>query len=153
MSIEPWLHFAHIGAAMIWVGGGVVLMMVGLRVRRSGDVAFMSEFARTLSYVGLRVLTPAVVVVLASGIWLVLQQSRSFGELWILLALGAFALAFLIGAVFLSRNAIALERLATRANADATGAREALDRWIFGYLVVLALLVFTLWDMIFKPGL
>jgi uncharacterized membrane protein len=153
MSIEPWLHFAHIGAAMIWVGGGVVLMMVGLRVRRSGDVAFMSEFARTLSYVGLRVLTPAVVVVLASGIWLVLQQSRSFGELWILLALGAFALAFLIGAVFLSRNAIALERLATGANADAPRAREALDRWIFGYLVVLALLVFTLWDMIFKPGL
>jgi uncharacterized membrane protein len=153
MSIEPWLHFAHIGAAMIWVGGGVVLMMVGLRVRRSGDVAFMSEFARTLSYVGLRVLTPAVVVVLASGIWLVLQQSRSFAELWILLALGAFALAFLIGAVFLSRNAIALERLATGGDPDVHGAREALDRWILGYLVVLALLVFTLWDMIFKPGL
>lgn len=112
MNIEPWLHFAHIGAAMIWVGGGVILMMVGLRVRRSADVAFMREFARTLSYVGLRVLTPAVVVVLASGIWLALQQSRSFGELWILLALGAFALAFLIGAVFLSRNAIALERQA-----------------------------------------
>jgi uncharacterized membrane protein len=153
MSIEPWLHFAHIGAAMIWVGGGVILMMVGLRVRRSGDVVFMREFARTLSYVGLRVLTPAVVVVLASGVWLVLHQSRSFGELWILLALGAFALAFLIGAVFLSRNAIALERLATGGNADAHGARGALDRWMLGYLVVLALLVFTLWDMIFKPAL
>jgi hypothetical protein len=61
--------------------------------------------------------------------------------------------AFLIGAVFLSRNAIALERFATGANADVPRAREALDRWIFGYLVVLALLVFTLWDMIFKPGL
>jgi uncharacterized membrane protein len=153
MSIEPWLRFAHIGAAMIWVGGGVILMMVGLRVRGGGDLALLGEFARTLSYVGLRVLTPAVVVVLASGIWLVLQQSRSFGELWILLALGAFALAFLIGAVFLSRNAIALERLATGANADGPRAREALDRWILGYLVVLALLVFTLWDMIFKPGL
>jgi hypothetical protein len=55
--------------------------------------------------------------------------------------------------VFLSRNAIALERLATGGDVDVHGAGEALDRWILGYLVVLALLVFTLWDMIFKPGL
>ncbi len=59
------------------------------------------EFARTLSYVGLRVFTPAVLVVLVTGVWLVLvEQSGDFTQLW-----------------------------------------------------VLFVLVFALWDMVFKPGL
>jgi hypothetical protein len=93
------------------------------------------------------------VVVLVSGIWLVLQQSRDFTQLWILLALGSFAAAFVIGAVYLSRSAILMERLAADAVADTQAARDALGRWMLGYAVVLAILVFALWDMIFKPGL
>jgi hypothetical protein len=36
--------------------------------------------------------------------------------------------------------------------ADVQAAREALGRWIAGYGVILTILVFALWDMIFKPG-
>jgi len=32
-------------------------------------------------------------------------------------------------------------------------ARAALDRWLTGYAAVLAVLVFAVWDMVFKPGL
>jgi uncharacterized membrane protein len=153
MTLEPWLLFAHITGAVIWVGGGVMLTVFGGRARQSGDIATINEFARTLSYVGPRVLAPAVVVVLLSGIWLVVQQSREFTQLWILLALGAFAAAFVIGAVYLSRSAILLESLATDTTADPRAVRDALGRWMLGYAVVLAILVFALWDMIFKPGL
>ena len=153
MTLEPWLLFAHITGAVIWVGGGLMLIVIGGRARRSGDVVLIREFARTLSYVGPRVLAPAVVVVLVSGIWLVVQQSRDFSQLWILLALGAFAAAFVIGAVYLSQSAIAMERVATDAAADAQAARDALGRWMLGYSVVLAILLFALWDMIVKPGL
>jgi len=152
MTLEPWLHFAHITGAVIWVGGGLMLAIIGGRVRRSGDIVLIREFARMLSYVGPRVLAPAVVVVLVSGIWLVVQQSRDFSQLWILLALGAFAAAFVIGAVYLSRSAILMERVAAEATANTQAARDALGRWMLGYSVVLAILVFALWDMIFKPG-
>jgi len=153
MTLEPWLHFAHITGAVIWVGGGLMLTVIGGRARRSGDVVLIREFARTLSYVGPRVLAPAVVVVLVSGIWLVVQQSRDFSQLWILLALGAFAAAFVIGAVYLSRSAILMERVAAEATANTQAARDAVGRWMLGYSVVLAILLFALWDMIFKPGL
>ena len=152
MTLEPWLHFAHITGAVIWVGGGLMLTVIGGRARRSGDVVLIREFARTLSYVGPRVLAPAVAVVLVSGIWLVVQQSRDFTQLWVLLALGAFAAAFVIGAVYLSRSAILMERVAAEATANVQAARHALGRWMLGYSVVLAILVFALWDMIFKPG-
>ena len=153
MTLEPWLHFVHITGAVIWVGGGLMLTVIGGRARRSGDVVLIREFARTLSYVGPRVLAPAVVVVLVSGIWLVVQQSRDFSQLWILLALGSFAAAFVIGALYLSRSAILMERVAAEATANTQAARDALGRWMLGYSVVLAILLFALWDMIFKPGL
>jgi uncharacterized protein YdeI (YjbR/CyaY-like superfamily) len=43
---------------------------------------------------------PAVVVVLITGVWMVLVQSREFTELWVVLVLVAFAAAFLVGAVY-----------------------------------------------------
>ena len=153
MTLEPWLRFAHITGAVIWIGGGLMLTVIGGRARRSGDIVLIREFARTLSYVGPRVLAPAVVVVLASGIWLVVQQSRDFSQLWILLALGAFAAAFVIGAVYLSRSAMMVERAAADTTGDTHAARDALGRWMLGYAAVLVILLFALWDMIFKPGL
>ncbi len=152
MTLEPWIHFAHVVGAVVWVGGGITLSLIGVRARRSGNLAVIGEFARTLSYVGLRVFTPAVLIVLVSGVWLVLTSSEwNFKQLWVLLALGAFLVAFLIGAVYLSRSAIQLERAATQTS-DLDAAREALGRWITGYGIVLIILVFALWDMIFKPG-
>jgi uncharacterized membrane protein len=150
MSIGPWLHLAHVAGAIIWVGGGVLLSVIALRVRRSGDVAILGDFAGTLSWVGLRVLSPAVIVVLVSGIWMVLNAGGDFTTLWIALALVAFALAFLIGAVFLSRSAIRLERVAREG--DLAAARDALGAWLRGYGLVLVILAFAVWDMVFKPG-
>jgi hypothetical protein len=131
-----------------------MLSAVGVRVRRSGDVALLGEFARTLSYVGLRVFMPAVLVVLVTGVWLVFaEQSGNFSQLWVLLALGAFAVAFVIGAVFLSRSAIRLERVTTGPSPDLHAARDALGSWLLGYAAVVVILVFALWDMVFKPRL
>ncbi len=102
MALEPWIHFAHVVGAVVWVGGGITLSLIGVRARRSGNLAVIGEFAGTLSYVGLRVFTPAVLVVLVSGVWLVLTSSEwNFKQLWVLLALGAFLVAFLIGALYL----------------------------------------------------
>lgn len=152
--LEPWIHFIHVLGAIIWVGGGIMLSLVGARARKSKDPRLIGEFARTLSYVGLRVLTPAVVAVLLTGIWLVLTGSEwSFTQLWVLLGLGAFILAFLIGAVYLSRIAIQLDRLVAGKDVDPRVANDLLGRWMVGYQVILLILVFAVWDMVFKPGL
>lgn len=152
--LEPWIHFIHVLGAIIWVGGGVMLSLVGARARKSNDPRVIGEFARTLSYVGLRVLTPAVVAVLLTGIWLVLTGSEwSFTQLWVLLGLGAFIAAFLIGAIYLSRIAIQLDRVATSTDLNPQTARDLLGRWMAGYQIILIILVFAVWDMVFKPGL
>ena len=67
------------------------------------------------------------------------------------LGLGLFAVAFLIGALYLGRIGIQLQRAAESGSAG--DGRLLLDRWILGYRVVLLVLVVAVWDMIFKPGL
>jgi hypothetical protein len=83
---------------------------------------------------------------------LVIFRARSFTELWVILALASFVAAFLVGAVFVSRTAMQLSRLATEASVDVTAADAALGRWSTTYRLILAILVFVLWDMVFKPS-
>jgi uncharacterized membrane protein len=152
MDWEPWVHLVHVAGAIVWVGGGVMLSVLGHRARGRGDITVIGDFARTLSYAGLRLLTPAVIAVLVSGLALVLMSSDSdLTQPWILLALADFVVAFMIGAVYLSRSAIQMDRAANRTG-DLAAARLALGRWLLGYGVVLLALAFALWDMIFKPG-
>ncbi len=153
MTLLTWLRFGHILGAIIWIGGGVMLSLIGIRTRQSEDPNYIREFSQTLSYVGLRVLMPAVIAVLVFGVWMVLAFSGwRFTQLWILLALGAFALAFVIGAMYLSRIALALDKL-TATDFDLETARALFSRWIVGYQIVLIVLIFAVWDMVFKPGL
>lgn len=111
MNLEIWLHLLHIVGAVIWVGGGVMLSVIGARARRSENPQIIGDFAQMLSYTGPRVLMPAVLAVIITGVWLVLASPGwSFTQLWVILALVAFAVAFLVGAVYLSRIALELSR-------------------------------------------
>lgn len=154
MDLHAWLKFGHIVGAIVWVGGGLMLSFLAARARASSDPNAIREFGRTLSYVGLRVLTPAVLAVLLFGIWMVLDNAAwDFAQLWILIALGLFAVAFAIGVVFLSRIGIALQRSADSGHLDAEAGGALLGRWLLGYRIVLVILLVAVWDMVFKPGL
>jgi uncharacterized membrane protein len=100
MNLGQWIHFAHIAGAMVWVGGGLTLSVIGYRARRNVSVEGLAQFAKNLSFLGLALFTPAVIVVLLSGIWLVFDFGGDFTRPWVLLALAAFVIAFLIGAIF-----------------------------------------------------
>ena len=151
-GLYDWLLFGHIVAAMLWVGGGVVLGGLALRVVRAGDPEEMARFSAGLRAIGPVVLAPSTVAVLGLGVWMVLDNAAwEFGQLWVLLALGMFAAAFLIGAAHQSRAALGAER--ALAEGDHREARRRLARWSWGYWLIVLLLVAATWDMVFKPGL
>lgn len=147
MILYDPLLVIHILAAVTWLGGGLMLSVMGIRARSAPGSG--SDFAKLLPFVGLRLLMPAVLLVLVTGIAMVAIDSEwSFGQAWILLALGLFAIAFLVGAVYLSRIGIAMERAA----ADLSILPTLLNRWLAGYALVLVVLVAIVVDMVFKPG-
>src|SRR5207244_9109730 len=110
-TLYDWLLFLHVLAAMVWVGGGVMLAAVAARVLRDPDPAAVGRFTASLRSLGPLVLAPATVAVLGLGIGLVVDSDAwDFGQLWLQLGLALFAAAFLIGAVWQSRTALAATR-------------------------------------------
>lgn len=100
---------------------------------------------------GLMVVMPSVILVIADGIAMVATNSDfSFAQLWVRLALGLFAGALLVGAGYLSHAAILMGRSA--AGGDLAAATAQLDRWIGSYVVVLAILTVAVSDIVFKPS-
>lgn len=152
-SLSNWLHLVHVLSAMVWVGGGVTLSVMGLRARSSTEPGSVAAFARVLPYVGIRILMPSVVLVLITGILLVASDSEfHFSQAWVLLAFGLFALAFAIGGIYLSRVGIQLDRLGAAGPQAGTTAVALVNRWLVGYAIVLLVLLIAVWDMVFKPG-
>jgi uncharacterized membrane protein len=84
---------------MAWVGGGLVLGTLAIQVARAGEPGAVARFVANLRVIGPRILAPSTIAVLALGVWMVLDNAAwGFGQLWVLLALGLFAGAFLVGA-------------------------------------------------------
>lgn len=150
MALYDWLLLGHVLSAMVWVGGGLMLVFIARRARASTDPRAIVDFGEGLSYIGPRVLAPSVVGVLVFGVWMVLDSAAwDFGQAWILIAIGLFVVAFLVGAVYLSRVAVQLVR---SDGGDGRRRRALVDRWLLGYAVVLVILVVIAADMVFKPG-
>jgi uncharacterized membrane protein len=151
-GLYEWLLFLHIIAAMIWLGGLVLLNVLAALVLRSGERESVARLIGTLRIVGPATLAPSMLGVVVFGIWLVLDSDVwGFSQTWIVLALVLFAAAFLIGAVFQSRTAIGAQRAAE--SGDLEEAVRQFTRWAWGMRVILVLLLVIVWDMVFKPGL
>jgi hypothetical protein len=121
-------------------------------VLRDPEPGAVGHFTGTLRFIiGPLVLAPATVSVLALGIALVVDTDAwNFGQLWVQLGLGLFVGAFLVGAIHQSRTALAATRAA--GGGDDPEAARQLRRWLWGYRLILVLLVIAAWDMTTKPG-
>jgi hypothetical protein len=107
----------------------------------------MAQFAGRAGHIGERVFIPASLLVLLAGIGLMIEGSWSWGQLWVVFALGAFAGSFLLGVGVLSPLAKKLPEVG-----PTTPAGQAIIRRLFGLLRVDLLFMFaTVFAMTVKP--
>jgi hypothetical protein len=66
-----WLKTFHVFLAVVWVGGAVILNLLAVFALRSPLPGRKAEFAREAAWVGTRVFTPASLVLLGLGFWMV----------------------------------------------------------------------------------
>jgi uncharacterized membrane protein len=66
-ALSDWLLFGHIVAAMVWLGGGVMLAAIAVAILRSGDRDAMGRFVRGLGVIGPAIMAPAGVLTPALG--------------------------------------------------------------------------------------
>ena len=151
-SLYEWLLFLHIPAAMLWLGGTALVSVIVTLVLRNASRDDVARFVGNLRVAGPTVLAPATILLLAFGIWMLVDSDAwDFDQTWIGVGLGLYAAAFVFGAAFQSRAAIGAERAASAG--DDEGAVRRLRSWSWGSRVILVLLLVATWDMVFKPGL
>jgi uncharacterized membrane protein len=151
-TLYDWLLVLHVLAGMVWLGGGLMLAAIATRAARDPDPGAARRFTATMRATAPLVLAPATVAVLVFGLALVFDTDAwDFGQLWVQLGLVLFAAAFVIGAAWQSRTAIAATRAAEHGHDEE--ARRQLRRWLAGYALIVLLLIVAVWDMTTKPGL
>lgn len=123
------------------------------RASRAGDASHLAAIMADLEWIGLRIFTPATLVLLGSGIWMIARRAAwSYSQLWVWLSLVIFGASFLAGILFYGPESGRIVRLAEThgPNADEVGNRIRRVLWIFRFEWVAVVAV--IWLMVAKPG-
>ena len=87
----------HVGVAVFWVGGGILLTPLAVRAERSHDPEDLATIARQATFVGEKLFAPAGGIVLAMGIN---SPEINFGMTWEILLISRVDIAVLVNVVF-----------------------------------------------------
>jgi uncharacterized membrane protein len=152
VTLYEWLLVGHLLFAIAWVGGDVMLQALSLRALRARPERTVA-FTADVEWVGLRVLTPAGLLVVAFGFGLVAEGSWSLSDFWILAGLVVWAISFLTGATFLGPETGRISRLAASGDPSDPEVQRRISRVLLFSRIELVLLILIVFDMVVKPGL
>ena len=152
MSYYDVLLFVHIAAAVVWIGGGVGLVLLANRFSRARETAALKSLLDQTTWLSTYVFIPASLVVLLAGILLVIEGPWSFGQLWVVLGLLGFAATFLTGLLILKPRADAIGSIMQRDGGMSDEAAEKTRQFFLITRIDYAVLFMVIADMVLKPS-
>ena len=90
------VKFLHIVSAILWVGGGFVLFLLGVLAERAGNVEDKLQAMRASGQLGGRFFAPMSMLTLLFGL-IMCGFWVGFSDLWIIIGLVGYATTFSIG--------------------------------------------------------
>jgi uncharacterized membrane protein len=148
---ELWLAI-HILCAVIWVGGGVSVHVLGRWTVRRGDPERIVAFNRDAVKLGYVFYAPLSVVLIIAGVLLVEEVGYGYGDLWITLGFMGFLTSFVLGVVYYPRAGRRYEQVATGDGPGSPAAQAVYRRTATVNMVELTVLLLVVVDMAVKPG-
>jgi uncharacterized membrane protein len=142
------LVLVHVLSAMVWVGGGFVLMTVERHAQKTGGQTMLVRTMADLEWVDDWIFTPAPLLVIASGVTMViLSDAWAFSQPWIYLALALIVIEFVAGYRDLDRL-----KKGREAGVETPEFAAALKAYMRFAPLAIALLGAVVVLMVFKPG-
>ncbi len=146
-----FLLTVHVLAAIVWLGGSIMLLVLGNLLRRAG-VERRTEFTRLTERVGNLVFAPASVVLIVAGTLLVDEVGYEYSDTWVTLGYVGWFLSFLLGVAFYPREGKRRERLIESAGMDDPGVLRSLNRVLAVAAIDTLIITLVVVDMTTKPG-
>jgi uncharacterized membrane protein len=153
MTIYELLKLIHVLGAITWVGTSIEQQLVGARAMSSNERGRLAHFVDEADWVGVRIMTPAAILVVIAGILMVIESGWNFTDTWILIGIGLFILTSLNGMVFLTPQTKKLKSLIVERSENDKGVQALVKRVTLASRIDLLILIAIVADMVIKPGL
>jgi uncharacterized membrane protein len=154
ISADSWyLTFkaVHVSFAVIWIGGGVLLTILGIVAERSNDPQQLAAVARQVATVGEKFFSPTSLITLLAGIGMMLNTNWGWGHFWITAGLVGFASTFVVGMGFLGPRSRKLHALMQTVGPNAPETQAAIKQILLIARIDVAVLLLVVVDMVVKP--
>ncbi len=150
-ALFKWIH---VSVAVFWVGGGILLTVLGLKAEASSDPNEIVTLARWAAWTGERLFAPAGGVVLAMGIAMLVHGGDpiiAWGKFWVIVGLIGYATSMAIGTGILSPRAKRITELSETKGPTHPETVAAIRRILLIARFDVAILLIVVADMITKP--
>jgi uncharacterized membrane protein len=150
-SLYTIMLIGHVLSAVVWVGGGLSMSFLALQALRANDPSAIASAARTGGWLGHRIFTPASLLVLVFGVGMMLEGGLAWDQGWVLLAIGAWSVAFLLGAAYFGPEGARIGRAAAERGITDPSVQARIRRVFLVSRLDGVLLAVVLLDMSLKP--
>jgi uncharacterized membrane protein len=141
----------HVGAAVIWVGGGVFIAICAILAELANDDDQLLVIGRLADQVASKVFPIMSFVVLGFGFGMTSNANIPFDQFWLIFGLAAWALSAATGIFFLTPETKRLTKaMAARGPKDAE-VQSRLRRILLVLRFDVALMFLIVFDMVVKP--
>jgi uncharacterized membrane protein len=143
---------AHILCAVLWVGGGVSVHILGRWVSGEGDPARMIAFNRDAVKLGYVFYAPLALILIVAGVLLVEEVGYEYSDLWISLGFLGWLFSLVVGLGFYPQQSRKIEAAIAAQGATSEVAQAGISRILMVNSVEVLVLVLVVIDMAVKPG-
>jgi uncharacterized membrane protein len=151
MSRYEVLVFLHIAFAIVWLGSGFFLQLLGVRADRSADPVRIKALLDDADWAATRLFIPSSLAVFVLGVALTIDGPWSFGDLWIVIGLVGYAATFLTGLLGIKPQGQRISAVIERDGGMSPAAIAEVRKLFLISRVDLVVLFTVVADMTFKP--
>lgn len=147
-----FLLFVHVLAAVVWVGGGFALNVLGTRLVKASNPDAIAGFARQSAFIGSRIFAPVSALLFLAGVLMTIDR-WDFQDLWIAIGVVGFLYSFITGAAILGPlSGKTANLIAERGAGDSQVIANIKKLFLFGRIEMLVMIV-VIAAMTVKPTL
>ena len=141
----------HVLGAVIWVGGGVSIMIHAIRGQRAYKPEDIVTVAKQAAFMGEKVFAPVGLVTFLMGIAMMINTSWGWGHFWIVAGLIGYASTFIVGVAILSPMAKKIDESAEKNGPTHPETIALIERIMLIARFDVAVLMLVVLDMVTKP--
>jgi uncharacterized membrane protein len=141
----------HVLGAVIWVGGGVSIMIHAIRGQRAYKPEDIVTVAKQAAFMGEKVFAPVGLVTFLMGIAMMINTSLGWGHFWIVAGLIGYASTFIVGIAILSPMAKKIDESAEKNGPTHPETIALIERIMLIARFDVAVLMLVVLDMVTKP--